>query len=70
MFTTRTTMYIIIDSTNEYISGNVDTINEYGFHSNGLHCVTINIGLFDKHSGKPIAGVINQPFFEFDAVKG
>ncbi|CAI6348780.1 unnamed protein product [Macrosiphum euphorbiae] len=59
-----------IDSTNEYINGNIDTINEYGFHSSGLHCVTINIGLFDKHSGKPIAGVINQPFFEFDAVKG
>ncbi|XP_025194085.1 inositol polyphosphate 1-phosphatase [Melanaphis sacchari] len=59
-----------IDSTNEYINGNVDNINEYGFHSSGLHCVTINIGLFDKHSGKPIAGVINQPFFKFDTIEG
>ncbi|KAF0751107.1 inositol polyphosphate 1-phosphatase, partial [Aphis craccivora] len=59
-----------IDSTNEYISGNVDSINEYGFHSSGLHCVTINIGLFDKHSGKPMAGVINQPFFNYDTIEG
>lgn len=54
------------DSTNEFINGNVDNINEYGFHSSGLHCVTINIGLFDKYTGKPIAGVINQPFFKRD----
>ncbi|CAH1721734.1 unnamed protein product [Aphis gossypii] len=41
-----------IDSTNEYISGNVDSINEYGFHSSGLHCVTINIGLFRQAQRK------------------
>ncbi|XP_025409394.1 inositol polyphosphate 1-phosphatase isoform X2 [Sipha flava] len=58
-----------IDSTNEYINGNVDGLNEYGFHSSGLHCVTINIGLFDRCSGKPIAGVINQPFFQCDSVE-
>lgn len=59
---------LLSDSTNEYINGNVDGVNEFGFHSSGLHCVTINIGLFDKFNGKPIAGVINQPFFKCDAV--
>lgn len=57
-----------VDSTNEYINGNVEDINEFGFHSSGLHCVTINIGLFDKFSGQPVAGVINQPFFKYDTV--
>ncbi|XP_050422294.1 inositol polyphosphate 1-phosphatase isoform X2 [Adelges cooleyi] len=58
-----------IDSTNEYISGNVEAENEFGFHSSGLHCVTINIGVFDKETGKPLAGVINQPFYMRDADK-
>ncbi|XP_050541797.1 inositol polyphosphate 1-phosphatase [Daktulosphaira vitifoliae] len=53
-----------IDSTNEYIVGTACTENEYGICSKGLQCVTINIGMFDKKTGRPVAGVINQPFHE------
>ncbi|XP_072160857.1 inositol polyphosphate 1-phosphatase, partial [Bemisia tabaci] len=48
-----------IDSTAEYISGGW---SESLPHSSGLACVTILIGIFDRESGTPIAGVINQPF--------
>lgn len=30
----------------------------------GLECVTILIGLYDKGTGKPLGGIINQPFYE------
>lgn len=33
-----------------------------GITSSGLDCVTVLIGVYDKISGNPLVGVINQPF--------
>lgn len=33
-----------------------------GITSSGLDCVTVLIGVYDKDSGDPLMGVINQPF--------
>lgn len=53
-----------IDSTAEYIHG-VERIDEAtGVRLSGLRCVTVLIGVFDKSTGSPVLGVINQPFYE------
>jgi inositol polyphosphate 1-phosphatase len=36
------------------------------FQMKGLPVVTVLIGVFDRTSGKPIAGVVNQPFVKYD----
>ena len=36
-----------------------------GIINGGLPCATVLIGVFDRTSGRPIAGVINQPFAHF-----
>lgn len=54
---------LFIDATEEYIRG-VTRTNFPKIPASGLECVTILIGLYDKGNGKPLAGVINQPFFE------
>lgn len=36
----------------------------------GLHCVSVLIGAFDITTGQPLVGVINQPFWKYDAIKG
>ncbi|MCL4122769.1 UNVERIFIED_CONTAM: hypothetical protein GTU68_041522 [Idotea baltica] len=52
-----------IDSTSEYIRGNIGALEPSSqIHHNGLPCVTVLVGVFDRFSGSPIAGVINQPF--------
>lgn len=33
-----------------------------GITSSGLDCVTVLIGVYDKNTGNPLIGVINQPF--------
>lgn len=39
------------------------TITNYpNIPASGLGCVTVLIGAYDIESGKPIIGVINQPF--------
>lgn len=30
---------------------------------NGLFCVTVLIGVFNRETGEPIIGIINQPFY-------
>ncbi|XP_046617074.1 inositol polyphosphate 1-phosphatase [Neodiprion virginianus] len=51
-----------IDSTAEYIHG-VEKVDEVtGVHLSGLRCVTVLIGVFEKTTGRPVLGVINQPF--------
>ena len=30
----------------------------------GLPCATVLIGIFDKDTGAPIGGVVNQPFYK------
>ncbi|CAL8118549.1 unnamed protein product [Orchesella dallaii] len=66
-----------IDATNEYIKGSeeFDKIchenleEEDQVWSAGLHCVTVLIGAFYMNTGQPIIGVINQPFWKYDAAK-
>lgn len=52
-----------IDATAEYIKA-VHKDTRFNIPANGLKCVTILIGLFDTETGVPLAGVINQPFFD------
>lgn len=55
------------DATEEYIRGstiNSSSSQEARIPTSGLGCVTVLIGGYDIESGKPIIGVINQPFAE------
>lgn len=52
-----------IDSTAEYIHAK-EVIGESGICASGLKCVTVLIGVFDKPTGIPVMGVVNQPFFK------
>ncbi|KAJ9577485.1 hypothetical protein L9F63_005986, partial [Diploptera punctata] len=57
-----------IDSTAEYISGEeVRTVGD--ICQSGLRCVTVLIGVFDRTSGIPILGIINQPFHTLQDTK-
>ncbi|GFG34596.1 hypothetical protein Cfor_01927 [Coptotermes formosanus] len=51
-----------IDSTSEYIGGEEVKLSVGDIYQSGLQCVTVLIGVFDRISGQPILGVINQPF--------
>ncbi|KAH9499305.1 Inositol polyphosphate 1-phosphatase [Bulinus truncatus] len=55
-----------IDSTGQYIKGQTGEKDEYGMVVDGLQCVAILIGMFQKSTGKPILGVAVQPFAEFN----
>lgn len=58
---------ILSDATEEYIRGstiNSSSSQEARIPTSGLGCVTVLIGGYDIESGKPIIGVINQPFAE------
>ncbi|XP_044742763.1 inositol polyphosphate 1-phosphatase [Chrysoperla carnea] len=55
-----------IDSTSEYINGYISSSSHTEIHRKGLQCVTVLIGCFNKITGLPIAGVINQPFYNFE----
>ncbi|XP_050730549.1 inositol polyphosphate 1-phosphatase-like isoform X2 [Eriocheir sinensis] len=53
-----------VDSTGEYVRGRPgEAVGS--IHQQGLQCVTVLIGLYDRHSGLPIGGIINQPFAAF-----
>ncbi|CAL1536353.1 unnamed protein product [Lymnaea stagnalis] len=54
------------NSTGQYIKGQTGEKDEYGMVVDGLQCVAILIGMFEKSSGKPILGVAVQPFAEFN----
>ena len=54
---------LFLDSTAEYING-VEEVDVSGITISGLKCVTVLIGVYDKKSGLPIIGIINQPFVE------
>ncbi|KAL1140864.1 hypothetical protein AAG570_000792 [Ranatra chinensis] len=49
-----------IDATAEYIRGGAEEIHK-NIHS-GLPTVTVLIGVFNRDTGEPVVGVINQPF--------
>lgn len=54
---------ILLDSTAEYINGKSEISGIIPL--SGLNCVTIIIGLFNRSSGKPVIGVMNQPFHSY-----
>lgn len=56
-------IYFFSDATEEYIRG-VTRTNYPKIPASGLECVTVLIGLYDKGNGKPLAGIINRPFYE------
>lgn len=39
---------------------------EGDIYNHGLPCVTVLIGLYNRVSGLPVGGVINQPFALFN----
>ncbi|XP_078057308.1 inositol polyphosphate 1-phosphatase [Mustelus asterias] len=55
-----------IDSTNQYIKGQLEEKFKDGIHTHGLKSAAVLIGVFDRNSGQPIMGVINIPFHEMD----
>lgn len=60
--------FLPLDATEEYIRGSTigssSSSRETRIPTSGLGCVTCLIGGYDIESGKPIIGVINQPFAE------
>ncbi len=66
--------YSHADSTINYIRGSVRD-SEYHVKgdleltSRGLQVVTVLIGVYDRATGTPIIGVVNQPFARFDQEK-
>ncbi|GAB0201329.1 inositol polyphosphate 1-phosphatase [Grus japonensis] len=52
-----------IDSTNEYIGGREDVAPIDGIAPAGLRSALVLIGAYDRRTGCPVLGVINEPFF-------
>ncbi|XP_074032748.1 inositol polyphosphate 1-phosphatase isoform X2 [Leptinotarsa decemlineata] len=52
-----------IDCTAEYIHGGSGKCDRK-IHLDGLKCVTVLIGVFNRASGVPVMGVINRPFLD------
>ncbi|CAH1117501.1 unnamed protein product [Phaedon cochleariae] len=50
-----------IDCTGEYVYGNLGEC-ERNIHLNGLKCVTILLGVFNRITGVPVMGIVNRPF--------
>jgi inositol polyphosphate 1-phosphatase len=57
-----------IDSTAEYING-IEEVAACGISVSGLKCVTVLIGAYDKKTGLPLVGVVNQPFADYSENK-
>ncbi|XP_066064482.1 inositol polyphosphate 1-phosphatase [Chamaea fasciata] len=55
-----------IDSTNEFIGGREDVPTVDGVAPGGLRSALVLVGAFDRRSGVPVMGVINEPFFQRD----
>eukprot|EP01103_Thecamoeba_quadrilineata_P019248 TRINITY_DN7704_c0_g1_i1.p1 TRINITY_DN7704_c0_g1~~TRINITY_DN7704_c0_g1_i1.p1 ORF type:complete len:391 (+),score=75.78 TRINITY_DN7704_c0_g1_i1:87-1259(+) len=53
-----------IDGTNEYVTGKFITESDSGIYLQGLNVVTVLLGVYDKSTGDPIAGIVNQPFYK------
>ncbi|XP_059490742.1 inositol polyphosphate 1-phosphatase [Neocloeon triangulifer] len=56
-----------IDSTAEYIQGAECSPNSHGIFTSGLRCATVLIGAYNRKTGEPMIGVVNQPFFQEEA---
>uniref|UniRef100_A0A8C4QNM2 Si:ch211-160o17.2 n=1 Tax=Eptatretus burgeri TaxID=7764 RepID=A0A8C4QNM2_EPTBU len=59
-----------IDSTNQYIQGGYNMSEHTRPHSQGLPCVTVLIGVYERIGGLPVMGVVNQPFVHYDGENG
>ncbi|KAM8990424.1 inositol polyphosphate 1-phosphatase [Ara ararauna] len=55
-----------IDSTNEYIRGSEEVGPVGGIAPAGLCSALVLIGAYNRHTGCPVLGVINEPFFRRD----
>ncbi|KAM9214417.1 inositol polyphosphate 1-phosphatase [Leptosomus discolor] len=55
-----------IDSTNEYIGGREDVAPIDGIAPAGLCSALVLVGAYDRRTGCPVLGVINEPFFRRD----
>ncbi|KAL5006428.1 hypothetical protein ScPMuIL_015234 [Solemya velum] len=53
-----------IDSTAQYIQGQTGFMTGHGMVQKGLQCVAVLIGVYDLHTGLPIIGIANQPFWQ------
>uniref|UniRef100_A0A8C6VJW6 inositol-1,4-bisphosphate 1-phosphatase n=1 Tax=Naja naja TaxID=35670 RepID=A0A8C6VJW6_NAJNA len=53
-----------IDSTNQYIRGCGNVMPVNGIYPSGLHSALVLIGVYNRHSGEPVLGIINEPFFQ------
>ena len=51
----------VSDSTAQYIQGDTGKLHD-GLVAEGLQCVAVLIGVYDKNTGLPVIGVANQPF--------
>ena len=62
-----------LDGTNEFIGEQADDVRcdaASGVYPGGLPVVTVLVGVYDKTSGVPLAGVVNQPFWRKTAAHG
>lgn len=51
-----------IDATAEFINANDQSSNIQNVKKSGLKCATVLIGAYNKTTGEPFLGIINQPF--------
>ncbi|XP_032939291.1 inositol polyphosphate 1-phosphatase isoform X2 [Catharus ustulatus] len=54
------------DSTNEFIAGREDVAAVDGVAPGGLRSALVLVGAFERSTGVPVLGVINEPFFQRD----
>nr|XP_033795474.1 inositol polyphosphate 1-phosphatase-like [Geotrypetes seraphini]XP_033795475.1 inositol polyphosphate 1-phosphatase-like [Geotrypetes seraphini] len=56
-----------IDSTNQYIQGESNvTPSASGIYPSGLRSALVLVGVYDRLTGDPVLGVINEPFVQQD----
>ncbi|NXT99605.1 INPP phosphatase, partial [Buphagus erythrorhynchus] len=58
------------DSTNEFIGGREDVAAVEGVAPGGLRSALVLVGVFERRTGVPVLGVINEPFFQRDPQTG
>ena len=57
---------VVQDSTAQYINGTAGHVSTRGVYEDGLPCVVVLIGAYNRQTGRPICGVVNQPFSSYD----
>lgn len=61
-----------LDGTNEYVHGKEATEegNQDTIHAEGLACVVVLVGAFDRRTGDPLIGAMTQPFWRHCPITG